>query len=64
LDKILSIPLSGGVFLKYGRRGAPHHRFVWLSHNMAHISWADLKKKQIEVLSRNAFFEIITKLII
>ena len=29
----------GGVFLKHGRYGNPHPRFVWISHDLTQVMW-------------------------
>lgn len=37
--------MKGDIFLKYGRRGKPHQRKVWISEKEDYIYWADPLKK-------------------
>ncbi len=36
---------TGDVFLKYGRMGSPHNRYVFLSENQQRICWQDQERK-------------------
>jgi cytohesin/brefeldin A-inhibited guanine nucleotide-exchange protein len=36
--------IKGAQFVKYGRRGTPHKRFVWISEQEDYIYWKDLAK--------------------
>jgi hypothetical protein len=38
--------INGAIFLKYGRRGKPHQRKVWISEKEDFVFWKDpLKPK-------------------
>ncbi|KAL0242568.1 hypothetical protein GEMRC1_005131 [Eukaryota sp. GEM-RC1] len=39
--------LEGGVFLKHGKKGKPHHRFIWVSSDFSAIQWRDPAKTKV-----------------
>lgn len=36
---------QGGVFLKHGRRGYPHRRFVWCDERLQNVYWCSVDRK-------------------
>jgi len=38
--------LRGDTFLKYGRHGKPHPRFVWVTSDFKEVKWKGVKSKQ------------------
>lgn len=46
-SKNLKMLVSGECFRKFGRRGRPKERFVWLDYSRSCIRWTDATQKQI-----------------
>lgn len=54
--------MDGGVFLKFGRSGAPHYRYVWCSEDLQKLFWGELKKNK-KIVGGEINVEKIQKLV-
>ncbi|KAL0221349.1 hypothetical protein RCL1_001203 [Eukaryota sp. TZLM3-RCL] len=45
--KLRSKLIEGAVFLKHGKKGKPHYRFVWVSSDFSKILWRDPSKTKV-----------------
>ncbi|KAL0236676.1 hypothetical protein PCE1_000074 [Barthelona sp. PCE] len=48
VTRMRALLLSGGQFIKHGRRGRPHPRYVVLGDDMATVFWRDPKKSKFK----------------
>ena len=48
---------NGAVFLKYGRRGKPKPRVVWLTDDMKYIRWRPIQTENVPV-TRKRYIEV------
>ncbi|KAL0223369.1 hypothetical protein P9112_002759 [Eukaryota sp. TZLM1-RC] len=39
--------IEGTIFLKHGKKGKPHHRFIWISPDFSLIQWRDPSKAKV-----------------
>eukprot|EP00698_Gefionella_okellyi_P000734 TRINITY_DN10667_c0_g1_i1.p1 TRINITY_DN10667_c0_g1~~TRINITY_DN10667_c0_g1_i1.p1 ORF type:complete len:415 (-),score=90.24 TRINITY_DN10667_c0_g1_i1:108-1352(-) len=44
----VSTLVNGAVMRKHGRKGRPHSRFMYLSHDLMHLSWSRTRRLPLE----------------
>ena len=46
-EAMVKLLVDGHIFLKHGRRGKPHARFVWWSPSLDAVNWRELGKDRV-----------------